>query len=82
METYAIWVTAISTGVIAIFTVINFWLILTIKSRDNEFRQQVSDLYKAIVISNIVGGPHDTHLAIEDFKIHYEKAGGKTTILN
>ena len=82
METYAICVSAIATGVIAIYSVINYKLSSTIKSKDEEFRQQVSDLYKAIVISNIVGGPHDTHLAIEDFKIHYEKAGGKTTILN
>jgi len=51
---YAIWVSAIATVVIAGFTIGNFWLVSKIKTRDDEFRQQVSDLYQGIVISNMI----------------------------
>lgn len=80
MEIYAICVTAIATVVIAWYAIANHKLASKIQSRDDEFRQQISDLYKAMVISNVISGPYDTHLAIEDFNIHYEKAGGKTKI--
>ena len=81
METiYVIWVSAIATFIIACFAGASFWLASRIQSRDDEFRQQISDLYKAIVISNVITFPKDVHLAIEDFKIHYEKAGGKIEI--
>ena len=49
---WALWNTAGATAVIAIFAAASFWLASKIKKRDDEFRQQVSDLYKAIVISN------------------------------
>ena len=41
MGIYAIWVTAISTVVIAAFTGINLWLISKIKSRDEDFRLNI-----------------------------------------
>ena len=86
METYAICVSAIATVVIAAFTGINFWLILTIKSKDNEFRQQVSDLYKAIVISNLmIDRIKDTWIDanITNFtNIYQKRVKGKTPIFD
>lgn len=52
-EAYAILITAIATGQIAIGTFLNFWLVLKIKTKDDNFRQELTDLYKAIVVSNL-----------------------------
>jgi len=73
-------VSAIAIVVIAIYTVISYRLSSRIKSRDDEFRQQVSDLFKAIVISNIITFPKPPTLAIKEFNNYFEKAGGKTRI--
>lgn len=73
------WISSISTLIIAIFTGINIVLILKIKSKDDEYRQQVSDLYKAIVISNIVANRAQP---IDKFKKYYEQAGGKIKIFD
>ena len=80
---YAIWISAIATGVIAISTALNLWLISKIKSSDDEFHQRVSDLYEAIVISNFMtpeanmekGGTLEGTIRI--FKEYYK---GKTEI--
>jgi nitric oxide reductase large subunit len=47
---------------------------------DDEFRQQVSDLYKAIVISNILVSKLPGK--IDYFKKLYKQAGGKTKIFD
>jgi single-stranded DNA-specific DHH superfamily exonuclease len=53
---------------------------LRTKSED-EFRQQVSDLYKAIVVSTIIGSRAGLPRVISIFKEYYHKqAGGKTKI--
>lgn len=78
----------IATCFIAIFTGISIWLVLKIKSRDDDFRQQVSDLYKAIIISNLISsfklddtsdGSERLREAIELFTREYQKIG-KTPI--
>ena len=46
---------------------------------DDEYRQQVSDLYKAIVISNIVA---NRPKPIDHFKEYYKQAGGKIKIFD
>jgi len=48
---------------------------------DDEFREQISDLYKAIVFSNIVGGQSDFHLAVKHFNVLYREASWKTKII-
>ena len=79
----ATWVSAVSASFIAIFGGISLWLAFTIRAGDKRFRQQVSDLYQAIVISNILSDPEaqytSSHLAhkISAFKEFYK---GKTTI--
>lgn len=73
-------VSAIAIVVIAIYTVTSYRLSSRIKSSDDEFRQQVSDLFKAIVISNIITFPKAPTSAIKEFKNYFEQAGGKTRI--
>ena len=76
----ATWISGISTLIIAIFTGVNILLIFKIKSKDDEFRQQVSDLYHAIIITNLMSperGSSDTNLKaqIELFKMHRPFSG-------
>ncbi len=79
----ATWVSAISATCIAIFGGISLWLAFTIRAGDKKFRRQVSDLYQAIVISNILSDPRaiegSIHLRnkINSFKEQYK---GKTPI--
>ena len=83
-------ISAIATGVIAYYAIVTHVLTTKIQSRDDEFRQQIGDLYKAIVISNLMVakglGPPDTVGSTWDYKIIefngiYEgPAKGKTTI--
>ena len=74
---------AIATVVIAIFAIASFVLAWSIQQRDKENRQQISDLFQAIVISNILSNPEATlgssHLdgKIKLFKEFYK---GKTPI--
>jgi len=56
MEEWII-VSALSTVVIAIFTGLNFFFNRAILKKDEEFKQQVKDLYQAIVIATILSGP-------------------------
>ncbi|MEJ2104764.1 MAG: hypothetical protein P8X47_09335 [Ignavibacteriaceae bacterium] len=50
-------ITALATVAIAIFTYVNYQLASKIQKQDKEYRQQISDLYQAIVISNILSDP-------------------------
>ena len=79
---YAIWISAIATGVIAISTVLNLWVISKIKSRDDEFRQQVSDLYKAIVVSNLLIPTSSIRDGIRRFNKLYKETGGTIKIFD
>jgi len=79
--------TAAATIVIAVFTGVNAWLASTIQSREDEFRQQVSDLYKAITISNLMRREQTSDVFIEENmrlfnKTYKEKAKGKTPIFD
>jgi hypothetical protein len=82
-------VMAIATVFLAIFTWQSNKLTREIKrtndlneAEDKEFKQRVSDLYQAIVISNIVtapGMPGQIKGVIDTFKAHYK---GKTVIFD
>jgi hypothetical protein len=50
----------IATTAIAACAIASFFLALKIQKRDNEYRQQTSDLFQAIVISNILSDPQAT----------------------
>lgn len=90
----ALGITAIATGVIAIYAIKshsladkNYQLGQEIKKAnelktksDDEFRQQVSDLYKAIVVSNLLSPTSDILRAIKKFNQAYKLAGGKLQI--
>ena len=80
----ALWITALATAVIAYHAVANHLLVQKVQSKDEEFRQQVHDLYEAIVISNIfiTQGTLDENAIrtrIQTFKKYYK---GKTLIFN
>jgi predicted PurR-regulated permease PerM len=76
----AIIITAIATGVIAYYATQSHKLASKIQIRDDEFRQQIKDLYQAIVVSNVIEpSPGDTSKAIKHFKEFYK---GKTPILD
>lgn len=79
--TFAMMVTALATILIAIFAGVSHRLASKIQSRDEEFRQQVSDLYQAIALSNLMIGKKAfdtiTEENIETFKKFYT---GKTII--
>ena len=47
------------------------------ETKDKEFRQQLSDLYQAIIIATAIGGPHDTSKVLKKFRELYK---GKTPI--
>ena len=76
----ALWITALATAVIAYHAVASQLLNQKIKERDEEFRQQVSDMYQAIVVSNVVSpAQSDTSKAIDRFRELYK---GKTKIFD
>ncbi|MHA1385698.1 MAG: hypothetical protein ACTSR3_18255 [Candidatus Helarchaeota archaeon] len=71
---------AISTAVIAVFTVCNFFFNRAILKKDEEFKQQVKDLYQAIVIATILSGP-TSHGEFDKAKNEFKKVyKGKTCI--
>jgi len=70
----------ISTVVIAIFTTVTFFHYRAINKRDDEYKQQTTDLYKAIVIATIIQKEPDQFgigVRIDQFKKLYD---GKTPI--
>lgn len=80
---YASLVSAMATVVIAFCAIVSFFIAFSIWKRDKEFRQQTSDLFQAIAISNILSDPNanlgSTHLEnkIKAFKDSYK---GETPI--
>ena len=81
-------ITALATIIIAWYAVVSHRLMKSIKNKDDEFRLQVTDLYKAIVISTLLsrvtpGTTRDGLMrnSIPEFnKAYYDEAGGKTPI--
>ena len=78
-------VSSIATVVIAIYAYRSYQLSSNIQKQSQEYQQQVSDLYQAIVISNTFSDPNanldSTHLEhkIKAFKELYK---GKTPIFD
>ena len=74
---------AASTTVIAIFSVVSFCLARSIKAKNDEYQRQVSDMFHAIAITNVLSGlGMATGLTtmdgmIGEFNEHYD---GKTPI--
>ena len=88
MNVLATITTAIATAVIAYYArrshrISESIIQLTRKRDDDEkrFKQQIKDLYQAIVVSNIVGTPHgaDSRAPIEAFEKLYK---GSTKIFD
>ena len=76
----ALWITALATAVIAYHAVATHVLNQKAQSRDKEFHQQISDLYQAIVISNVIHPEQGyTSDALKRFKGFYK---GKTPIFD
>jgi hypothetical protein len=81
-------ITSLATFVIACYAVVSHRLMKTIKGRDDEFRQQLTDLYKAMVISTLLsrvppGTTRDGLMrnSIHEFnKAYYDEAEGQTPI--
>lgn len=64
IDTISICLTAVATCVIAIYSLLSFKLSQELKraneiktAGDQEFREQVRDLYQAIVIATLISGP-------------------------
>lgn len=71
-------VSALATVVIAIYAHKSHRLCQQLKSGEDKFRQQTSDLYQAIVISNLLSGPSSTG-AFEGAKNVFNSAYKGTT---
>ncbi len=82
MEDYytalSIIVSAIGTAVIAGFAVTNYLLAKAIKSKDEQHQQELSDLYQAMVLSNLTCTEEGMTHSIADVGRHYT---GKTIII-
>ena len=73
----AIVISAVATVAIAIFTWLNYQMYKKIEERNEEYKNQISDLYKAIVISNLLSGNSDLDMTYKKFNKEYT---GKTKI--
>jgi len=74
-------ITSIAIAIVAWFAYCNYRLYKVIQKKDTEYKEQISDLYQAIVIATLLSGPTSTggiEKAIQEFKSHYK---GKTRIL-
>jgi len=74
-------VTSIATIIIAWYASCNYKLYKIIQEKNTEHKEQISDLYQAIVIATLLSGPTSTggiEKAIQEFKSQYK---GKTRIL-
>jgi len=76
MEKWII-VSSIATVVIAFWGGCSLFLALKIKTKDDEYRQQISDLFQAIVISNLIVSEKEEIAKIRKFHALYI---GKTKI--
>lgn len=77
MVNLAIVISAIATVAIAIFTWLNYQIYKKLQEKDEEYKNQISDLYKAIVISNLLSGNSDLDMTYKRFNKEYT---GKTKI--
>lgn len=82
----AVCFSAIATVVIAAYTIINYKLTQAIQKRDEEYKQQTSDLYQALIISTAIAGIYpitnsDINTRIRTFKDYFSQYyTGKTQI--
>lgn len=74
----AIIVSAVATGVIAVYTRKSYSLDSSLKERDDEFRQTLQDLYQAIVVATILSGP-SSYGAFDDAKRTFQNHYAGTT---
>lgn len=79
IQIVSIWVTAFATCIIALYTVKAHSLSCQIKKlsersdlRDKEFKKQLKELYKAIVISNIPCSGASTEDKLKQFVEHFK----------
>lgn len=82
MQTASLIITALATGVIAYYSWCSHRLAISLRnmdeartSKDQEFRQQLSDLYQALVIANLLGGQsikEARRALVEEFKKMYK----------
>ena len=71
---------AVATVIIAWYASCNYKLYRTIQEKDTEHKEQISDLYQAIVIAILFSGPPSyarIEETIKEFNKHYK---GKTKI--
>ena len=74
---WTLWITAIATAVIALNALMSYRLISKIQTRDDDFRQQLNDLCRAIVISNLLFSETGLDRRLALFEANYQ---GKTQI--
>lgn len=77
-------ITAISTGVIAVFAVSNFFLALSIRNVNKRHQKEFTDTLQAVVIATLCSTPRTptdaaVRTAIAWFKDHYK---GETQIFS
>jgi hypothetical protein len=70
-------ISAIATVVIGFCAIASYRLASKIQKREKEYRQQVSDLYHAMVISNLLSTDSGISRRFDLFKINYK---GETPI--
>lgn len=73
-------ITSIATVIIAWYAYCNYRLYKVIQEKDAEYKEQISDLYQAIVIATLLSGPSSyggIEEAIKEFNRHYK---GKTKV--
>ena len=70
-------ISAVATVVIAIFTWFTYQMYKKLQEKDEEYKNQIGDLYKAIVISNLLSGNSDLEMTHKKFHKEYT---GKTKI--
>ena len=71
------WITAIATATIAFWGGCSLLLAWRIKSKEDEYKQNINDLFQAIVISNILSGEGGKGSTLLNGKIEYEAAQGE-----
>ncbi len=76
----------LSTAIIAYYAFVSYRLTSQMKKNDDEFKQQLSDLYKAIVISNVMcsnsrlGGASQDAIFQSYFSVFEKYYDGQTPI--
>jgi hypothetical protein len=73
----SMWLTALATIAIAVSVGLSYKLASKIQSRDEDFRNQISDLYGAIILSNLLSSDSGKE---ERKKLFIEAYKGKTPI--